>query len=129
NGNGVEEVKDSRTSLDGSNHDLLSTRLKYDFEIIKQAIENNYNYLNNKIERVRNVNDYGADPTGEKDSTQAFKEALGNGNVHVHMTEGIYKVTGIKYLITQFYLVKVKTLLQSNLQMKLQKKTLLLLTK
>src|SRR5699024_9594611 len=96
NGDGVEEVKDSRTALDGSNHDLLSTRLKHDFEIIKQTVEDNYNYLNNKIERIRNVNDYGADPTGEKDSTQAFKEALGNGNVHVHMTEGIYKVTGIK---------------------------------
>ena len=96
NGDGVEEVKDSRTALDGSNHDLLSTRLKHDFEIIKQTVEDNYNYLNNKIERIRNVNDYGADPTGENDSTQAFKEALGNGNVHVHMTEGIYKVTGIK---------------------------------
>ena len=96
NGDGVEEVKDSRTALDGSNHDLLSTRLKHDFEIIKQTVEDNYNYLNNKIERIRNVNDYGADPTGENDSTQAFKEALGNGNVHVHMTEGIYKITGIK---------------------------------
>ena len=96
NGDGVEEVKDSRTALDGSNHDLLSTRLKHDFEIIKQTVEDNYNYLNNKIERIRNVNDYGADPTGENDSTQAFKEALGNGSVHVHMTEGIYKVTGIK---------------------------------
>lgn len=96
NGDGVEEVKDSRTSLDGNNHDLLSTRLKYDFEIIKQAIEDNYNYLNNKIERVRNVNDYGADPTGEKDSTQAFKKALRGGNVHAHMTAGTYIISGLK---------------------------------
>src|SRR5699024_2156342 len=96
NGDGVEEVKDSRTSLDGSNHELLSTRLKYDFETIKQTIEDNYNYLNNKIERIRNVNDYGADPTGQKDSTQAFKDALGSGDVHVHMTEGTYRVTGIR---------------------------------
>ena len=35
NGDGVEEIKDSRTALDGTNHGLLSTRLKYDFEIIK----------------------------------------------------------------------------------------------
>src|SRR5699024_6984202 len=96
NGDGGKKVKDSRTALYGSNHYLLSTRLKHDFEIIKQTVEDNYNYLNNNIERIRNVNDYGADPTGENDSTQAFKEALGNGNVHVHMTEGIYKVTGIK---------------------------------
>lgn len=96
NGDGVEEVKDSRTALDGTNQPLLSTRLKYDFEIIKNKMEENFNYLNKKIERIVNVNDYGADPTGEQDSTQAFKDALRGGNVHVHMTSGTYKVTGIK---------------------------------
>ena len=96
NGDGVEEIKDSRTALDGSNHGLLSTRLKYDFEIIKNKMEENFNYLNKKIERIVNVNDYGADPTGEQDSTQAFKEAVRGGNVHVHMTAGTYKVTGIR---------------------------------
>lgn len=35
NGDGVEEIKDSRTALDGTNQPLLSKRLKYDFEIIK----------------------------------------------------------------------------------------------
>ena len=96
NGNGIEEVKDSRTALDGTNHGLLSTRLKYDFEIIKNKMEENFNYLNKKIERIVNVNDYGADPTGEQDSTQAFKDSLRGGNVHVHMTAGTYKVTGIR---------------------------------
>lgn len=96
NGDGVEELKDSRTALDGTNHGLLSTRLKYDFEIIKNKMEENFNYLNKKIERIVNVNDFGADPTGEKDSTEAFKEAVRGGNVHVHMTAGTYKVTGIR---------------------------------
>ncbi|MDK3656273.1 glycosyl hydrolase family 28-related protein [Staphylococcus pseudintermedius] len=96
NGDGVEELKDSRTALDGTNQPLLSKRLKYDFEIIKNTITDNYNKLNKKIERIVNVNDYGADPTGVKDSTQAFKDALRGGNVHVHMTAGTYKVTGIK---------------------------------
>lgn len=96
NGDGVEEVKDSRTALDGTNQPLLSTRLKYDFEIIKNKMEENFNYLNKKIERIVNVNDYGADPTGEQDSTEAFKEAVRGGNVHVHMTAGTYKVTGIR---------------------------------
>ena len=96
NGDGVEEVKDSRTALDGTNQPLLSKRLKYDFEIIKNKMEENFNYLNKKIERIVNVNDYGADPTGEQDSTEAFKQALRGGNVHVHMTAGTYKVTGIK---------------------------------
>lgn len=96
NGDGIEELKDSRTALDGSNRELLSKRLKYDFEIIKNTIDDNYNKLNKKIERIRNVNDYGADPTGEQDSTQAFKDSLRGGNVHVHMTAGTYKVTGIR---------------------------------
>ena len=96
NGDGVEEIKDSRTALDGTNQPLLSKRLKYDFEIIKNKMEENFNYLNKKIERIVNVNDYGADPTGEQDSTEAFKQALRGGNVHVHMTAGTYKVTGIK---------------------------------
>ncbi|MBA8777186.1 peptidase G2 [Staphylococcus schleiferi subsp. coagulans] len=95
NGDGVEEVKDSRTALDGTNQELLSKRLKYDFEIIKKQMQDNYNTLNKKIERIVNVNDYGADPTGVKDSTQAFKDAFKNGNVHVHMTAGTYIVTGI----------------------------------
>ena len=96
NGDGVEEIKDSRTALDGTNQPLLSKRLKYDFEIIKNKMEENFNYLNKKIERIVNVNDYGADPTGQQDSTQAFKDALRGENVHVHMTAGTYKVTGIR---------------------------------
>ncbi len=96
NGDGVEEVKDSRTSLDGTNHELLSKRIKYDLESINKSIEDNYNKLNSKIERIRNVNDFGADPTGQKDSTEAFKQAFGNGGHHVHMTEGLYIVDGLK---------------------------------
>ena len=96
NGDGIEELKDSRTALDGTNQPLLSKRLKYDFEIIKNKMEENFNHLNKKIERIVNVNDFGADPTGEQDSTEAFKEAVRGGNVHVHMTAGTYKVTGIR---------------------------------
>src|SRR5699024_4811263 len=57
NGDGIEEIKDSRTALDGTNQPLLSKRLKYDFEIIKNKMEENFNYLNKKIERIVNVND------------------------------------------------------------------------
>lgn len=96
NGDGIEELKDSRTALDGTNQPILSKRLKYDFEIIKNKMEENFNYLNKKVERIVNVNDYGADPKGEQDSTNAFKEAVKGGNVHVHMTAGTYKVTGIR---------------------------------
>ena len=72
NGDGIEEVKDSRTSLDGQNHNVLSKRLKYDFDKMNGKIDDNYKKLNDKIERIVNVNDYGADPTGNNDSTEAF---------------------------------------------------------
>ena len=90
NGDGVQELKDSRVSVDSTPFNVLSERLYYDFNKINQKMEENYNKLNSKIERVVNVNDYGADPTGQEDSTEAFKKAFADGNRHVHMTEGTY---------------------------------------
>ncbi len=96
NGDGVQELRDSRVSTDGNSHDVLSERLLYDFNLINKVIDNNYNILNKKIERIINVNDYGADPTGQTDSTEAFKKAFANGGRHIHMTEGTYIVNGLK---------------------------------
>ena len=96
NGNGIQELRDSRTSMDAENHKLLSERLYHDFASIEKEIEDNYEELNTKIERIVNVNDYGADPTGVEDSTKAFRDAFANGGVNVHMTAGTYKIRGIK---------------------------------
>ena len=43
NGDGIEELKDSRTALDGRGHELLSKRLKHDFETVKKNIEDKLN--------------------------------------------------------------------------------------
>src|SRR5699024_6673796 len=96
NGDGVQELRDSRVAIASTPFNALSERLYYYFNKMNKTMEDNYKSLNNKIERIVNVNDYGADPTGEKDSTEAFKKAAKNGNVHIHMTAGTYKVTGIK---------------------------------
>lgn len=96
NGDGVQELTDSRVSIDSTPFNVLSERLYYDFNKINKTMEDNYNSLNKKIERITNVNDFGADPTGEKDSTEAFKKAFANGGKHVHMTEGTYIVSGLK---------------------------------
>lgn len=96
NGDGVQELTDSRVAIDGEPFNVLSERLYYDFNKINKTMEDNYNSLNKKIERITNVNDFGADPTGEKDSTSAFKKAFGNGGRHIHMTEGTYIVSGLK---------------------------------
>lgn len=96
NGDGIQELTDSHVAIDSTPFNVLSERLYYDFNKINQTMESNYNALNKKIERVINVNDYGADPTGQTDSTEAFKKAFGNGGKHVHMTEGTYIVSGLK---------------------------------
>ena len=96
NGDGVQELKDSRVAIDSEPFNVLSERLYYDFNKINQKMEDNYNALNTKIERVVNVNDFGADPTGKEDSTEAFKKAFANGGQHVHMTAGLYVIKGLK---------------------------------
>lgn len=96
NGDGIQELTDSHVAIDSTPFNVLSERLYYDFNKINHTMESNYNTLNNKIERIINVNDYGADPTGQTDSTEAFKKAFGNGGHHVHMTEGTYITTGLK---------------------------------
>lgn len=96
NGDGIQELTDSHVAIDSTPFNVLSERLYYDFNKINQTMESNYNTLNKKIERIINVNDYGADPTGQTDSTEAFKKAFANGGHHVHMTEGTYIVSGLK---------------------------------
>ena len=96
NGDGIQELTDSRVAIDGEPFNVLSERLYYDFNKINKTMEDNYNSLNKKIERIINVNDYGADPTGQEDSTEAFKKAFANGGRHVHMTEGTYIISGLK---------------------------------
>lgn len=66
-------------------------------DIINNNIFNDLNDIINKVaKRFRFVDDFGGDPTGEIDSTTAFERAFENGNVHVHMAEGAYKVREIK---------------------------------
>lgn len=96
NGDGIQELTDSHVAIDSTPFNVLSERLYYDFNKINQTMESNYNELNKKIERIINVNDYGADPTGQEDSTEAFKKAFANGGRHVHMTEGTYIISGLK---------------------------------
>ena len=96
NGDGVQELTDSRVAIDGEPFNVLSERLYHDFNKTNKTMEDNYNLLNDKIERIINVNDYGADPTGQEDSTEAFRKAFANGGRHVHMTEGTYIVSGLK---------------------------------
>lgn len=84
-GKDVKEVVDSRVTTDG---EIAAT--------LKDRLDREFSKLDRKIKRVVNVDDFGADPTGKTDSTEAFKKAFGTGKVQVVMSAGIYVVKGLK---------------------------------
>lgn len=90
NGNGINELKAARTSMDAKGFGDLSNRLYHDFLNEKNQREAADKELKSKIERVVNVDDFGADPTGQKDSSAAFEKAFGNGGVMVTLSAGTY---------------------------------------
>lgn len=96
NGDGVQELRASRTSMDAIRHDDLSNRLYHDFLREQNERERIYKELDKRIKRVVNVDDYGADPTGQKDSTKAFVDAFADGGRQVTMSAGTYIVQGLK---------------------------------
>lgn len=95
-GNGQQEVRQSRVSIDAMQHDTLEGRLHHDFLREMNERKKGLKELLDKINRVVNVDEFGADPTGKKDSTAAFEKAFGEGNVQVTMSGGTYKVYGLK---------------------------------
>ncbi|MCY7813440.1 peptidase G2 [Bacillus spizizenii] len=84
-GTNVKEVIDARVDTDG-----------YIAPLLKERLDREYTKLLKKIKRTVNVDDYGADPTGVNDSTEAFKKALGNGKVRLNLSAGTYIVKGVK---------------------------------
>lgn len=96
NGDGIQELRASHVSMDAKGFDSLHERLYHDFLRESNAREELRVDLTKKIQRIVNVDDFGGDPTGQKDSTKAFQDALGNGNVQVTMSGGTYLTTGIK---------------------------------
>ncbi|MEC1428888.1 peptidase G2 autoproteolytic cleavage domain-containing protein [Bacillus sonorensis] len=94
-GTNVKEVVDARVDADGNIQPLL-----------KERLDKEYNKLLQKIKRTVNVDDFGAVPDGETDSTEAFRKAVGDGHVRVQLSAGTYVVRGVKlpswtYLIGQ----------------------------
>ncbi|MDW8564718.1 peptidase G2 autoproteolytic cleavage domain-containing protein [Staphylococcus shinii] len=97
NGNGISELTAARTSMDAKRFGTLDNRLYHDFLKEKNEREAADADLLAKIQRNVNVDDFGADPTGKVDSSEAFKKALGNGGVTVNLSAGTYLLDkGIK---------------------------------
>lgn len=97
NGNGISELTAARTSMDAKRFGTLDNRLYHDFLKEKNEREAADADLLAKIQRNVNVDDFGADPTGKVDSSEAFKKALGTGGVTVNLSAGTYLLDkGIK---------------------------------
>ncbi|MCY8386563.1 peptidase G2 [Bacillus inaquosorum] len=84
-GTNVKEVVDSRVGTDGEV-----------FPLLKERLDREYLKLLQKIKRTVNVDDFGADPTGVNDSTEAFQKAIGTGKVRINLSAGTYIVKGVK---------------------------------
>ncbi|MCG8395692.1 peptidase G2 [Bacillus atrophaeus] len=84
-GTNIKELIAARIALDSTIHETLDGRLDYDFNI-----------TNKRIDRVVNIDDFGAVPDGVTDSTEAIQKALGEGNVYVTASAGIYVVREIR---------------------------------
>lgn len=72
NGNGVQELRDSRTALDGTNFQLLSDRLKYDLEVLNKKIDDGIEYIKSYYSYYINIQSIGAIGDGQTDNTELF---------------------------------------------------------
>lgn len=91
NGNGVQELRDSRTALDGTNFQLLSDRLKYDLEKINKKIDDAIENIKNYYSYYINIQSIGAIGDGETDNTSLFN-SFNNEQVYF-VPNGTFKAT------------------------------------
>lgn len=74
NGDGVQELRDSRTAVDGTNFSLLSDRLKYDLQVIDRRIDNEVDKIIETFSYYINIKSVGANGDGKTDNTNLFSE-------------------------------------------------------
>lgn len=72
NGDGVQELRDSRTAIDGTNFPLLSDRLKYDLQVIDHRIDNEVDKIMETFSYYINIKTIGAVGDGKTDNTNLF---------------------------------------------------------
>lgn len=91
NGDGVQELRDSRISLDGVVHPLLSNRIKYDLETLDNKIDNEIEYIKNYYNYYVNIKSIGAVGDEETDNTELFS-SFKKQQVYF-VPKGIYKTS------------------------------------
>ncbi|MGS5040261.1 hypothetical protein ACVDHH_01410 [Staphylococcus saprophyticus] len=74
NGDGIQELRDSRTAIDSTNFPLLSDRLKYDLQVIDRRIDNEVDKIMETFSYYINIKSVGANGNGKTDNTNLFSE-------------------------------------------------------
>ena len=74
NGDGIQELRDSRTAIDGTNFPLLSDRLKYDLQVIDRRIDNEVDKIMETFSYYINIRSIGAIGDGKTDNTDLFSK-------------------------------------------------------
>ncbi|PTE72862.1 tail fiber domain-containing protein [Staphylococcus epidermidis] len=74
NGDGIQELRDSRTAIDGTNFPLLSDRLKYDLQVIDCRIDNEVDKIMETFSYYINIRSIGAIGDGKTDNTDLFSK-------------------------------------------------------
>lgn len=111
-GEGIEEVRDSRTSVDGQNHELLAERLLYDFLKVNSDIEN----VDKKFVEI-NFDTYLPDKTGKTPMGDLIQKALDD----IGKSEA-----GTLYIKNGTYLINRRLYIPANTTIKMENNTVLL---
>lgn len=111
-GEGEEEVRDSRTSVDGENHELLAERLLHDFLKVKQDIET----VDKKFIEI-NFDTYFPDKTGQLPMGDLIQKALDD----IGKSEA-----GTLYIKNGTYLINRRLYIPENTTIKMENNTVLL---
>lgn len=99
NGDGINELKQAHIALDGTDHDLLAPRIKYDLEVIKDEEQRKHQYLIDYISYYTNLKSIGGVGDGETDNTELF-DTLDPYTIY-YVPQGIYKTT--KFPVGMFF--------------------------
>ena len=111
-GEGEEEVRDSRTSVDGENHELLAERLLHDFLQVKQEIDS----VDKKFVEI-NFDMYFPDKTGQSPMGDLLQKALDD----IGKSEA-----GTLYIKNGTYLINRRLYIPANTTIKMESNTVLL---
>lgn len=72
NGDGIQELRDARTSVDGTTHPLIADRIKHDAQTLDRRVDNEVDNIMDTFSYYINIRKFGAVGDGKTDNTNLF---------------------------------------------------------